>query len=151
MKHLITVFLVLLTQTTFAQNEQHIIDSLKQTYNKEIIGYSRTVTNNPVLRETIVMFYTSDGEILDTIISGKVLVEPIYQSTVIREMTSTSGVFISGGLLGFMNNRKFIKIKPYQYISYAVPKWVQEIIEDNNKLTVYLKSKYGDYFDGTIN
>ena len=90
MKHLITVFLALLTQTTFAQNEQHIIDSLKQTYNKEIIGYSRTVTNNPILRETIVMFYTSDGEILDTIISGKVLVEPIYQSTVIREMTSIS-------------------------------------------------------------
>lgn len=155
MKHLITAFLALLTQTTFAQNEQRVIDSLKQKYNKNVIGYARTVTNNSILRETITLFYTVDNEILDTIISGKVLIESIYQPIVVMIKTitpsvSTSGVFISGGLLGFMNGRKFIKLKPHQYASYAVPKWVQEIIEDNDKLTAYLRSKYGEYFDGTI-
>lgn len=51
----------------------------------------------------------------------------------------------SGALIGFINNRKFIKIKPEEYKFYVVPLWAQKILENDTELNMLLKQKYGGY------
>jgi hypothetical protein len=55
-----------------------------------------------------------------------------------------------GALIGFLCNRYFIKIKPNQYIDYAVPKWAQEILENKKQLKDILYYKFGKYLIGII-
>lgn len=51
----------------------------------------------------------------------------------------------AGALIGFINNRKFIKIKPEEYQNYVVPLWGQKILENDTELNMLLKQKFGDY------
>jgi hypothetical protein len=49
-------------------------------------------------------------------------------------------------IIGFMNNRKFKRIRPVQYKEYVVPKIVQELLENDDRLNTWFKINYGDYF-----
>lgn len=49
-------------------------------------------------------------------------------------------------LIGFMNDRVFIKIKKEDYNSFAVPIWAQKLLEDTEKLNKFLNILFGKYF-----
>jgi len=49
-------------------------------------------------------------------------------------------------LIGFMDDRTFVKIRPEDYIYFAVPKWAQKLLEDSNKLEKFLKLLFGEYY-----
>lgn len=48
-------------------------------------------------------------------------------------------------LIGFINNRIFVKIKRQDYNSFAVPKWAQKLLEDDERLNKFIRSLFGDY------
>lgn len=47
--------------------------------------------------------------------------------------------------VGFIENRKFIKLQPQQYKEYSVQKWAEPLIENDEELIKLLKIKYGNY------
>ena len=49
-------------------------------------------------------------------------------------------------LIGFMNERTFVRIRPEDYIYFAVPKWAQKLLEDSKKLEKFLKLLFGEYY-----
>lgn len=52
------------------------------------------------------------------------------------------------GLIGFMVGRKFQKIEPKDYKTFALPKYCVELLQDDKKLTFFLKIILGGYYDG---
>jgi hypothetical protein len=48
-------------------------------------------------------------------------------------------------LIGTINGRYFVRIRPEDYKEYGVPKWAQRILADIPELTKYLKLIYGEY------
>ncbi len=58
--------------------------------------------------------------------------------------------FGTGCLIGFMYGREFRKIKPSDFVKYAVPKYAQEILIDDERLKKMLRNKFGEYFLGLI-
>ena len=48
-------------------------------------------------------------------------------------------------IIGFLNNRKLIKIRPEDYKAYGVPKFAQELLENEEQLAKWFKMKYGEY------
>lgn len=48
-------------------------------------------------------------------------------------------------LIGTINGRHFVRIRPEDYKEYAVPVWAQRILADIPELTKYLKLIYGEY------
>jgi len=54
----------------------------------------------------------------------------------------------SGALIGFLANRKFIKIKPKEYDKYAVPQFARELLNNEEELNKMLKLRFGDYYLG---
>jgi len=53
-----------------------------------------------------------------------------------------------GTIVGFVCGKYFIKIKPEFYKYYCVPKWAQEILEDEKELKKLLFNKFGGYLEG---
>ena len=53
----------------------------------------------------------------------------------------------SGCIIGFIQSRTFVKIKPSQYHEFAVMKFAQEILADDKLLSKYLAQKFGKYID----
>ena len=53
-------------------------------------------------------------------------------------------------LIGFMNGRTFVRIHKEDYKAYAVPKWAQEMLQDDKKLIEFLRVLYGKYCLGFI-
>ena len=53
-----------------------------------------------------------------------------------------------GTLIGFLVNRKFRKIKPKEYKKFAVPKYAQKCLENNEELDKMLKIQFGAYYKG---
>jgi hypothetical protein len=49
-------------------------------------------------------------------------------------------------LIGFMNDRVFVKIKKEDYTAFAVPIWAQKLLEDSERLNKFLNQLFGDYF-----
>ena len=49
-----------------------------------------------------------------------------------------------------MYGREFRKIKPSDFVKYAVPKYAQEILIDDERLKKMLRNKFGEYFLGLI-
>lgn len=56
----------------------------------------------------------------------------------------------SGGVIGFMNGRKFKKLDASQYVKYAVPQFARDILADDKLLEKLLKIKFGNYFSGFV-
>jgi hypothetical protein len=69
---------------------------------------------------------------------------------IIYEKNSVFAPYTYGGgaLIGFMEGRYFIKIQPNEYKKYAVPRWAQDILKNNNELIRILKLKYGEFLLG---
>lgn len=51
----------------------------------------------------------------------------------------------SASIIGYINNRIFYRLRPYQYKIYAVQKFAIDIIEDEAKLKLLLFNKFGEY------
>ena len=73
MKAITTVVMLLIANQGFCQTQQTNIDSLKSLYKKNVVGYSNTVFKNPMLRETMVLFYTVNGEMQDTTVWARLI------------------------------------------------------------------------------
>lgn len=56
----------------------------------------------------------------------------------------------SGGIIGFMWNRNFYKLKSELWNQYAVPQFARDVIVDNDKLKKLLYQRFGLYFTGNI-
>jgi len=50
-------------------------------------------------------------------------------------------------LIGFISNRIFVRIKKEDYNSFAVPKWAQKLLEDDERLNKFIKVLFGDYVE----
>ena len=153
-----------------------MIDSLGKKYNKNVIGFSRTVTTNPSCQETFIIYYTINEEMYDEIVWSRELLDnnqtnqiiilgnPIkydleqnHDTTLIvikkfpiKQSTNYTPFYVynyygSGALIGFINNRIFIKIKIEEYKIYAVPTWAQKILENSTQLNKILRERYGNY------
>jgi hypothetical protein len=48
-------------------------------------------------------------------------------------------------LVGFMNYKTFVRIRPEDYTYFAVPKWAQNFLKDMNRVEKYVKLIFGDY------
>lgn len=66
-----------------------------------------------------------------------------YQGTPIYIVNS----YGSGALIGFMAGRTFTKIKPGDYLNYAVPPFGQQILQDDAILKKLLRQKFGGFFE----
>jgi hypothetical protein len=58
------------------------------------------------------------------------------------------GLYGGNSIIGFMVGRKFQKIQPNDYKTFAIQKHCKEILENEKNLISYLKIKFGDYFNG---
>jgi hypothetical protein len=58
------------------------------------------------------------------------------------------GLHGGNSIIGFMVGRKFQKIRPNDYKTFAIQKHCKEILENEKNLISYLKIKFGDYFNG---
>lgn len=56
-----------------------------------------------------------------------------------------------GALIGFLINGKFKKIKPSEYIIYAVPYYARQLLENDLQLNKMLSAKFGAYYRGLLN
>ena len=56
--------------------------------------------------------------------------------------------FGSGALIGFLVNRKFVKISPLKYEIYAVPFFAIELLKNDQELDKMLKIRFGGYYLG---
>jgi hypothetical protein len=54
----------------------------------------------------------------------------------------------SGALIGFLSNRKFVKIKTSDYEQYAVPLFARELLNNDKELDNMLKIRFGGYYLG---
>ena len=54
----------------------------------------------------------------------------------------------SGALIGFLVNRKFVKIKSSEYEQYAVPLFARELLKNDKELDNMLKIRFGGYYLG---
>lgn len=154
---------------------EHIVDSLSVKYKKNVVGFSRTITTTPECREIFRIFYTTNGEMQDEIVWAKeVLDNNGYRQIIIAGHPYTYELFIDSSKInpigkpkiyiptitngivfinneytyspvGFIENRKFIKLQPQQYKEYSVQKWAEPIIENDEELIKLLKIKFGDY------
>jgi hypothetical protein len=55
-----------------------------------------------------------------------------------------------GALIGFLINGKFRKIKPSEYIQYAVPPYARQLLENDLELNKMLQIKFGVYYRGLL-
>lgn len=78
--------------------------------------------------------------------------DTIIQKRLYREPRSIYiyNEFGTGCLIGFMYDREFRKIKQSDFVKYAVPKYAQEILLDDERLKKMLRIKFGEYFLGLI-
>jgi hypothetical protein len=56
--------------------------------------------------------------------------------------------YSGAGLIGFMVGRKFQKIEPKDYKTFALPKYCIDLLKDDKRLEFYLKTVIGGYYDG---
>jgi len=158
MKVTIAAALMLIANQGVCQMQQTNLDSLKKLYNKNVVGYSKTVFKNPILRETMVLFYTVNGEMQDTTVWARLIdkepqaIVPVAPPTPPKPKESANAlcVYKDNVLLGTMNKGAFTRVKPDEYESHAVPKWIQPFIENDRLLGEYLLIVWGHYFNGAI-
>jgi hypothetical protein len=53
--------------------------------------------------------------------------------------------FGSGSIIGFFKNGRFRKIRPQEYAQFAVLKYAQDLLENNDKLKEWISLHYGEY------
>ncbi len=53
--------------------------------------------------------------------------------------------FGSGSIIGFFKNGRFRKIRPQEYAQFAVLKYAQDLLENNDKLKEWISQHYGEY------
>ena len=161
MKAITTVVMLLIANQGFCQTQQTNIDSLKSLYKKNVVGYSNTVFKNPMLRETMVLFYTVNGEMQDTTVWARLIdkeppsniptAPPVPPAPPIpKEPAHALCVYKDNVLLGTMNKGTFTKLKPDEYDSHAVPKWMRPFLDNDQLIGEYLVTIWGHYFNGII-
>jgi hypothetical protein len=158
MKAITIAIMLLIANQGFCQMQQTDIDSLKSLYKKNVVGYSKTIFKNPVLRETMVIFYTVNGEMQDTTVWARVIdkepeaiiptVPPLSPKP--KEPAYALCVYKDNVLLGTMNKGTFTKLKPDEYDSHAVPKWMRPFLDNDQLIGEYLVTIWGHYFNGII-
>lgn len=52
----------------------------------------------------------------------------------------------SASIIGFMDKRDFIRLKPEEYEEYVVQEFARDLLGNENKLEKWLKIRYGEYY-----
>ena len=152
---------MLLSLTAFPQLKkyQREVDSLSKVYNKNVIGYSRTITVNGEPRESFLVFYVENGETEEFIAWTKIIDSDVKilvlngfeldDSVVIPKQPDFSiniPIYYDNNLIGSMEYGYFTKIPRIDYEKYAVIKSAQLLLEDDEKLDKWLRIKFGGYY-----
>jgi len=90
-----------------------------------------------------VMIVDSSKKVI-TITKNNIEIQPILSYPCSSGVPVYAYSDITGTIVGFVCDRYFIKIKPNEYNQYAVPKWAQEILENEKNLKTLIKRKFGD-------
>jgi hypothetical protein len=61
-----------------------------------------------------------------------------------------SSPFGGGSLMGYMVGRKFRKYLPTDEYYSSLPRMIRDLLNDNESLERYLRSKIGDYYEGLL-
>lgn len=89
----------------------------------------------PVIRDMIKRDSTVE------ILTKTLEIIPKYEGTPIY----CYNMYGSGSIIGFIQNRVFVRIKPEQYKQFAVTLFAQELLSDMSRLHQYLFQKFGSY------
>jgi hypothetical protein len=111
------------------------------------IVWSKELLDNNQTNQIIILSSPFKYELYESNIDTTLIVIKNFQS---KPSASSVPFYVynyygSGALIGFINNRIFIKIKINEYKIYAVPTWAQKILENNTELNKILKERYGNY------
>jgi len=164
MKLWITLLLLLVTTGASAQLQKYKreVDSLSALYNKNVIGYSKSITTNDEPRESLIVFYIENGEVEEFIAWTRVIDNPNIKILLLNgfdrpnpvvimkpkpiEFRINIPVYYNNNLIGSMEHGVFTKIKKDDYKKYAVTKEVQMVLENDTLLNNWLMIKFGGYY-----
>lgn len=112
----------------------------EMTLRNQILHIAAKDTNvaiaiKPVIREMVKRDSTVE------ILSKTLEILPKYEGTPIYCYNEYS----SGCIIGYIQDRVFVRIKPENYKQYAVIKFAQDLLNDLPKLNKYLYQKFGSY------
>lgn len=100
-----------------------------------IVAKDSVIAVKPVIRDMIKRDSTVQ------ILSKTLEIIPKYEGTAIYCYNE----YGSACIIGFIQNRVFVRIKPSQYKEYSVMKFAQNLLSDLPKLNQYLYQKFGSY------
>ena len=107
----------------------NLLNKIKDTLSVPTLTNKRLESYDVIDKNAIVMLEKNIKYITE---------QPVYYNT----------TYGSSGLIGFMVGRKFQKIHPRDYKSFAVPPHCIKLLENEKSLNFYLKTLMGDYYDG---
>lgn len=100
-----------------------------------IVAKDSNLVIKPVIREMIKRDSTVE------LLSKTLVILPKYEGSPIYCYNS----YGSACIIGFIQNRVFVRIKPEHYQEYTVMKYAQDLLSDLAKLNQYLYQKFGSY------
>jgi hypothetical protein len=164
MKHILTLTLtfvigIFISKAQSIEQCQRIIDSLSKKYNKKIIGYQKSITINPVPRETFIYYYIDkNGEIQDDQAWAQILKnEGKLKETQPHPLHdhlpyAATAVYYNNNYIGYIKEGYFTKVTNYDPQIYSVMfKEIKDFLNTKEKLDNYLLSIFGKYYIKTTN
>jgi hypothetical protein len=139
------------------------IDSLSKLYNKNVIGFSKTVVirkeSGP--RESLIIFYEENGETEQLVVSHKLLSdsesEPILQldsaakKLVAKQIVMLNySVYYDNTYIGTMNTfGYFTRCNPESSKKF-MKKYIRDFVSNTQRLDKFLLLKFGKYYKGLL-
>lgn len=152
MKHLLTLTATFIIGI-FSINAQSIeqckktIDSLSKKYNKKVVGYHKSITINPIPRETFIYYYIDEkGEMQNEQAWAQLLKSKEVQSDYNSLPTSATSVYYNNNYIGYIRKGYFTKVI-YPTMSLEI----RNFLNTKEKLDTYLTGMFGKYYIETIN
>ena len=166
MKQLLTVLLIAkacIGQAQSIEESTHILDSLSNEYGRRVIGYHRSITINPIPRQTFIYYYVDEkGETMfEQAWARELKSDPGYIATASKQTTATrhnnlpanaTAVYHSNSYIGYIENGLFTKLTvEYPNLYAAMSSKAKTILNNQKALDNYLRSIYSSYYIKTIN
>ena len=154
MKHLLTLTIAFIIGI-FSINAQSIeqckksIDSLSKKYNKKVVGYHKSISINPIPRETFIYYYIdNEGEMQAEQAWAQLLESKETQSEGSHKYLplSATSVYYSNNYIGYIRKGYFTKVI-YPTMSLEI----RSFLNTKEKLDTYLTGIFGKYYIETIN
>jgi hypothetical protein len=84
----------------------------------------------------------------DSILEPSEFKYPLFNGNITNPIYASNGY--TSCLIGWLVGRKFRKLKPEEYVQFAVPLYGRELLQNEKELDKTLRIKFGEYYQGIL-